>query len=166
MYILAYEKDIQTASIRNAFHEKMPDGRLILSGQEVKMAGSIADCQIVATARQLRDLIDRQKAEMPSTGNPETEEPAGGFSADHNGSTETGDTAAGADTGADAEAETETQETVQADGSGNARTEETLTDGTETEADTDSQEAETAGTPDGAEEEEPSDTEDNISIYI
>lgn len=68
MYILVNKDDIQVASIRDAYHETMPDGRVILSGSELKMAGSIANCQIVATARQLRDLADRQREELSAGG--------------------------------------------------------------------------------------------------
>lgn len=68
MYILVNKDDIQVASIRDAYHETMPDGRVILSGSELKMAGSIANCQIVATARQLRDLADRQREELSADG--------------------------------------------------------------------------------------------------
>ena len=32
MYILVNKDDIQVASIRDAYHETMPDGRVILSG--------------------------------------------------------------------------------------------------------------------------------------
>ncbi len=68
MYILVNKDDIQVASIRDAYHETMPDGRVILSGSELKMAGSIANCQIVDTARHLRDLADRQREELSAGG--------------------------------------------------------------------------------------------------
>lgn len=77
MYILVNKDDIQVASIRDAYHETMPDGRVILSGSELKMAGSIANCQIVATARQLRDLADRQREELSAGGGTDTDLPGG-----------------------------------------------------------------------------------------
>lgn len=77
MYILVNKDDIQVASIRDAYHETMPDGRVILSGSELKMAGSIANCQIVATARQLRDLADRQREELSAGGVTDTDLPGG-----------------------------------------------------------------------------------------
>lgn len=77
MYILVNKDDIQVASIRDAYHETMPDGRVILSGSELKMAGSIANCQIVATARQLRDLADRQREELSADGVTDTDLPGG-----------------------------------------------------------------------------------------
>ena len=72
MYILVNKDDIQVASIRDAYHETMPDGRVILSGSELKMAGSIANCQIVATARQLRDLAEEQPVEEQPVDTPVT----------------------------------------------------------------------------------------------
>lgn len=77
MYILVNKDDIQVASIRDAYHETMPDGRVILSGSELKMAGSIANCQIVATVRQLRDLADRQREELSADGVTDTDLPGG-----------------------------------------------------------------------------------------
>ena len=77
MYILVNKDDIQVASIRDAYHETMPDGRVILSGSELKMAGSIANCQIVATSRLLHDLADRQREELSAGGVTDTDLPGG-----------------------------------------------------------------------------------------
>lgn len=57
MYILVEEKDVKNAQVLSMFHERMPDGRLILPVSELKMLGSVSDCQIVASAKELKELI-------------------------------------------------------------------------------------------------------------
>lgn len=57
MYILVEEKDVKNAQVLRMFHERMPDGRLILPVSELKMLGSVSDCQIVASAKELKELI-------------------------------------------------------------------------------------------------------------
>ena len=57
MYILVKEKDVKNAQVLSMFHERMPDGRLILPVSELKMLGSVSDCQIVASAKELKELI-------------------------------------------------------------------------------------------------------------
>ena len=52
MYILVKEKDVKNAQVLS-----MPDGRLILPVSELKMLGSVSDCQIVASAKELKELI-------------------------------------------------------------------------------------------------------------
>lgn len=39
------------------YHEQMPDGRLILPMSDMKMLGSVAECEIVATASELKDRM-------------------------------------------------------------------------------------------------------------
>lgn len=57
MYILVKEKDVKNAQVLSMFHERMPDGKLILPVSELKMLGSVSDCQIVASAKELKELI-------------------------------------------------------------------------------------------------------------
>lgn len=57
MYILVKEEDIKSAQLRGMFHERMPDGRLIMPVSELKMLGSVENCQIVASAKELKELI-------------------------------------------------------------------------------------------------------------
>lgn len=57
MYILVKEEDIKNAQLRGMFHERMPDGRLIMPISELKMLGSVENCQIVASAKELKELI-------------------------------------------------------------------------------------------------------------
>lgn len=67
MYILVSEKEITGKAVARTYHERMPDGRLILPLSELKMLGSVESCQIVATARELKELIKKQKEELPMT---------------------------------------------------------------------------------------------------
>ena len=60
MYILVNESDIRSKAVRERYHERMPDGRLILTPQELKMAGSL-NCEIVSTARELKAMIEEQR---------------------------------------------------------------------------------------------------------
>ena len=59
MYILVSEKDIKSESVKKAYHERMPDGRLIMTPQELKMLGSVPNVQIVSTARELKELMKK-----------------------------------------------------------------------------------------------------------
>ena len=62
MYILVSEKDIKSESVKKAYHERMPDGRLILTPQELKMLGSVESVQVVSTARELKELMGKPVA--------------------------------------------------------------------------------------------------------
>lgn len=57
MYLLIKEENVKNAQVLGMFHERMPDGRLILPVSELKMLGSVSDCQIVASAKELKELI-------------------------------------------------------------------------------------------------------------
>lgn len=59
MYILVKEEDVRNTQLRGMFHERMPDGRLIMPISELKMLGSVDNCQIVASAKDLKELIRR-----------------------------------------------------------------------------------------------------------
>ena len=68
MYILVSEKDIKSESVKKAYHERMPDGRLIMTPQELKMLGSVPNVQIVSTARELKELMKKPVASGGQTG--------------------------------------------------------------------------------------------------
>lgn len=57
MYILVKETDVNNEEILKMYHETMPDGRLILPISDLRMLGSIPNCQIVASAKELKQLI-------------------------------------------------------------------------------------------------------------
>lgn len=57
MYILVKKTDVNNEEILKMYHETMPDGRLILPISDLRMLGSIAECQIVASAKELKELI-------------------------------------------------------------------------------------------------------------
>lgn len=57
MYILVKETDVRNEEILKMYHETMPDGRLILPISDLRMLGSIPNCQIVASAKELKQLI-------------------------------------------------------------------------------------------------------------
>ena len=57
MYLLIKEENVKNTQVLEMFHERMPDGRLILPISDLRMLGSIAECQIVASAKELKELI-------------------------------------------------------------------------------------------------------------
>lgn len=57
MYILVKKTDVSNEEILKMYHETMPDGRLILPISDLRMLGSIPNCQIVASAKELKELI-------------------------------------------------------------------------------------------------------------
>lgn len=57
MYILVKETDVRNEEILKMYHETMPDGRLILPASDLRMLGSVSNCQIVASAKELKELI-------------------------------------------------------------------------------------------------------------
>lgn len=65
MYILVKEEDVKNVQLRGMFHERMPDGRLIMPVSELKMLGSVADCQIVASAKEMKELIRSGAESIP-----------------------------------------------------------------------------------------------------
>lgn len=57
MYILVDKRNVRNEEILKMYHETMPDGRLILPISDLRMLGSIPNCQIVASAKELKELI-------------------------------------------------------------------------------------------------------------
>lgn len=57
MYILVDKTNVRNEEILKMYHETMPDGRLILPASDLRMLGSVTNCQIVATAKELKELI-------------------------------------------------------------------------------------------------------------
>lgn len=57
MYLLIKEENVKNTQVLEMFHERMPDGRLILPISDLRMLGSIPNCQIVASAKELKELI-------------------------------------------------------------------------------------------------------------
>lgn len=57
MYILVKKTDVNNEEILKMYHETMPDGRLILPISDLRMLGSVTNCQIVASAKELKQLI-------------------------------------------------------------------------------------------------------------
>lgn len=48
---------MRNEEILKMYHETMPDSRLILPISDLRMLGSIPNCQIVASAKELKELI-------------------------------------------------------------------------------------------------------------
>ena len=78
MYILVSKEQVRD----KAFHETMPDGRVILPATTLKMAGTMEGVTLVSSGTELKALIEAQKkagtvpatpVEVPET--PETPEP-------------------------------------------------------------------------------------------
>ena len=78
MYILVSEKDIKSESVKKAYHERMPDGRLIITPQELKMLGSIPNVQIVSTARELKEMMKKPVASGEPASGGQTSWPTDG----------------------------------------------------------------------------------------
>ena len=57
MYILVNQEQVK----RRGFYETMPDGRAILPFSDLKMLGTVKDIDVIATARELKVLIQEQK---------------------------------------------------------------------------------------------------------
>ena len=60
MYILIDKKKLKEADSR--FHERMPDGRLILPFSALRTLGTVTGVDLIATATELKQLIARQEA--------------------------------------------------------------------------------------------------------
>ena len=67
------EKDITNAEVLARYHERLPDGRLIITPQELKTLGSIPECQIVATKAEVMGIIARQEEEGVTPPDPAEE---------------------------------------------------------------------------------------------
>ena len=63
MYILIKEEYVTNGEVRARYHKSLPDGRLILTPQELKVLGSVPECQIVATKLEVDNIIDEQSKE-------------------------------------------------------------------------------------------------------
>ena len=83
MYILVKESDIKSKAVREKYHERVPDGRVILTPQELKTVGSIKDCQIVQTARELKEMMAAPVQTPADTGVADTD--GGSDSPDYGG---------------------------------------------------------------------------------
>ena len=59
MYILIDKKKLKAD---NRFHERIPDGRLILPFSALRMLGTVTDVDIIGSATELKRLIARQEA--------------------------------------------------------------------------------------------------------
>ena len=102
MYILVKKTDVSNEEILKMYHETMPDGRLILPISDLRMLGSIAECQIVASAKELKELI---KINAEEVANNKVDEVQGDGTEDGNtveagGQTEATETERPEDTGA------------------------------------------------------------------
>ncbi len=60
MYILIKEEYVTAEEVRARYHKSLPDGRIIITPQELKMLGSVPECQIVATKVEVDAIIDEQ----------------------------------------------------------------------------------------------------------
>lgn len=64
MYFLVDEKDCN--AVRGMYHERTPDGRLVLTPQELKMLGSVESVQVVGTSRELKELMSKSPSPSPA----------------------------------------------------------------------------------------------------
>lgn len=58
MYILVKKENVKSEELLGMYHEQMPDGRLILPMSDMRMLGSVTECEIVATASELKDRMN------------------------------------------------------------------------------------------------------------
>lgn len=58
MYILVKKVNVKSEELLGMYHEQMPDGRLILPMSDMRMLGSVTECEIVATASELKDRMN------------------------------------------------------------------------------------------------------------
>ena len=97
MYILVKKTDVSNEEILNMYHETMPDGRLILPISDLRMLGSIPNCQIVASAKELKELI---KINAEEVANNKVDGVQGDDTVEAGGQTEATETERPEDTGA------------------------------------------------------------------
>lgn len=102
MYILVKKTDVNNEEILNMYHETMPDGRLILPISDLRMLGSIPNCQIVASAKELKELIKINAEEVAQNKVDEVqgESTEDGNTVEAGGQTEATETERPEDTGA------------------------------------------------------------------
>ena len=58
MYILVKKENVKSEELLGMYHEQMPDGRLILPMSDMRMLGSVTECEIVATGSELKDRMN------------------------------------------------------------------------------------------------------------
>lgn len=117
MYILVKKTDVSNEEILNMYHETMPDGRLILPISDLRMLGSIPNCQIVASAKELKELI---KINAEEVANNKVDGVQGDGTEDGNtveagGQTEATETERPEDTGAQEETVEQPEETAESE---------------------------------------------------
>ena len=117
MYILVKETDVRNEEILKMYHETMPDGRLILPISDLRMLGSIPNCQIVASAKELKELI---KINAEEVANNKVDGVQGDGTEDGNtveagGQTEAPETERPEDTGAQEGTVNQPEETAESD---------------------------------------------------
>lgn len=117
MYILVKETDVRNEEILKMYHETMPDGRLILPISDLRMLGSIPNCQIVASAKELKQLIKINAEEVAQN---KVDEVQGESTEDRNtveagGQTEATETERPEDTGAQEGTVNQPEETAESD---------------------------------------------------
>ena len=117
MYILVKETDVRNEEILKMYHETMPDGRLILPISDLRMLGSIPNCQIVASAKELKELI---KINAEEVANNKVDGVQGDGTEDGNtveagGQTEATETERPEDTGAQEGTVNQPEETAESD---------------------------------------------------
>lgn len=67
MYILVKKSDVNNADILAAYHTELEDGRIVITPQELKIMGSVPNCQVVATKAEL-DVIMAECKPVETTG--------------------------------------------------------------------------------------------------
>ena len=58
MYILVKKENVKSEELLGMYHEQMPDGRLILPMSDMRILGSVTECEIVATVSELKDRMN------------------------------------------------------------------------------------------------------------
>lgn len=102
MYILVDKTNVRNEEILNMYHETMPDGRLILPASDLRMLGSVTNCQIVATAKELKELIriNAEEVEQNEVDGVQGDGTEDGNTVEAGGQTEATETERPEDTGA------------------------------------------------------------------
>lgn len=108
---------MRNEEILKMYHETMPDGRLILPISDLRMLGSIPNCQIVASAKELKELI---KINAEEVANNKVDGVQGDGTEDGNtveagGQTEATETERPEDTGAQEGTVNQPEETAESD---------------------------------------------------
>lgn len=102
MYILVDKTNVRNEEILKMYHETMPDGRLILPASDLRMLGSVTNCQIVATAKELKELIkiNAEEVEQNEVDGVQGDGTEDGNTVEAGGQTEATETERPEDTGA------------------------------------------------------------------